>query len=143
MRVSPLYQQMIYARNTLKDQLSTIAGVGNITLAGYVDPNLRIWVDLKKLYNYDLISTDLVTAIQDEQIEQPAGRIESELTETNIRVLGEANSPANFGLIRINNRAAARTTIRSPSRPSQTLKKASLIFAPSRASMANVPSAWA
>src|SRR5262249_52228723 len=32
----PLYQQMIYARNTLKDQLSTIAGVGNITLAGYV-----------------------------------------------------------------------------------------------------------
>src|SRR5271154_2569447 len=32
----PLYQQMIYARNTLKDQLSTLAGVGSVTLAGYV-----------------------------------------------------------------------------------------------------------
>ncbi|MDB5037093.1 MAG: acriflavin resistance protein, partial [Bacteriovoracaceae bacterium] len=35
----PLYQQMIYARNTLKDQLSSISGVGDITLGGYVDPN--------------------------------------------------------------------------------------------------------
>ena len=33
----PLYQADDYARNTLKDQLSTIAGVGNITFAGYVD----------------------------------------------------------------------------------------------------------
>src|SRR6201996_2577998 len=37
-----LYKQMMYARNTLKDQLSTIDGVGNVTLAGYVDPNLRV-----------------------------------------------------------------------------------------------------
>src|SRR5580700_8136490 len=46
----PLYQQMIYARNTLKDQLSSIAGVGNVVLGGYVDPNLRVWIDEKKLY---------------------------------------------------------------------------------------------
>ena len=38
----PMYQQMMYARNTLKDQFSTIDGVGNITLGGYVDTNLRV-----------------------------------------------------------------------------------------------------
>jgi len=100
----PLYKQMIYARNTLKDQLSIISGVGNITFAGYVEPNLRVWIDRKKLYQYNLTSTDIWSAIQAEQIEQPAGRIESLLEETNIRVLGEAKSVEDFGKIRINTR---------------------------------------
>lgn len=100
----PLYKQMIYARNTIKDQLSTLSGVGNIAFAGYVDPNLRIWIDRKKLYHYDLTATDIWNAIQSEQIEQPAGRIESLLTETNIRVMGEARTAEEFGKIRLSTR---------------------------------------
>ena len=103
----PRYKQMMYARNTLKDQLSTLAGVGNITFAGYVDPNLRVWIDRKKLYKYNLTSTDILSAIQAEQIEQPAGRIESSMNETNIRVLGEAKTAEDFGKIRINTRNGA------------------------------------
>src|SRR5580700_2514674 len=59
----PLYQQMMYARNTLKDQLSTLDGVGSISLAGYVDPNLRVWLDRNKLYKYELTATDIFNAI--------------------------------------------------------------------------------
>jgi len=103
----PLYQQMIYARNTLKDQLSSLGGVGNIILGGYVDPNLRIWVDEKKMYQYELTSADILGAIQAEQIEQPAGRIENPLKEFNIRVLGEAKTAEDFGKIRINTRGGA------------------------------------
>jgi hydrophobe/amphiphile efflux-1 (HAE1) family protein len=110
----PLYQQMIYARNTLKDQLSTIAGVGDITLGGYVDPNLRVWIDPKKMYKYALTSSDITSAIQAEQIEQPAGRIEAPLNELNIRVLGEAHSPQDFGKIRINNRGGAANYLPIP-----------------------------
>ncbi len=100
----PVYQQMIYARNTLKDQLSTLNGVGNVTLAGYVEPNLRVWLDTKKLHNLELTATDVWNAIQAEQIEQPAGRIEAAKDEKNIRVLGEAKSVEEFGKIRINTR---------------------------------------
>ena len=100
----PAYQQMMYARNTLKDHLSTVAGVGNITFAGYVEPNLRVWVDRKKMYSYDLLSTDIIAAIQDEQIEQPAGRIEDPKKELNLRVLGESKNPVDFGKIRMNSR---------------------------------------
>lgn len=103
----PLYQQMIYARNTLKDQLSTIQGVGDVTLAGYVEPNLRVWMDANKMKHYELTSSDITTAIQAEQIEQPAGRIEAPKNEMNIRVLGEAYSPEDFGKIRINLRGGA------------------------------------
>ena len=103
----PVYQQMIYARNTLKDQLSTLEGVGAVTLAGYVDPNLRVWLDRDKLKKYDLTATDVFTAIQSEQNEQPAGRIEATKDEMNIRVLGEAKSEKDFGEIRINLRGGS------------------------------------
>ena len=100
----PLSELMIYARNTLKDQFSTLTGVGNVMLAGYVEPNLRVWIDTKKLKSFDLTSTDVWSAIQAEQVEQPAGRIESLKDEKNIRVLGEARSPEEFAKIRINTR---------------------------------------
>jgi hydrophobe/amphiphile efflux-1 (HAE1) family protein len=103
----PIYQQMIYARNTLKDQLSTIAGVGDIALGGYVDPNLRVWIDMKKLHQYQLTSTDILSSIQSEQIEQPAGRIEAAADEMNIRVLGEAHTVEDFAKIRINSRGGS------------------------------------
>jgi HAE1 family hydrophobic/amphiphilic exporter-1 len=100
----PLYQQMMYARNTLKDQLSTIAGVGDVVFRGYVDPNLRVWVDINKLNRYELTSTDIINSITAGQIEQPAGRIEGTDKEFNIRVLGEAKTPKEFGLIRLDSR---------------------------------------
>jgi hydrophobe/amphiphile efflux-1 (HAE1) family protein len=100
----PLYQQMMYARNTLKNQLSTLDGVGSVELAGYVDPNLRVWVDRTKLYSYELNASDVTNAIQSEQTEQPAGRIEAPKNEMNIRVLGETNSVTDFSALRINTR---------------------------------------
>ncbi len=102
-----LHDQMIYARNTLKNQFSTLDGVGSVVLAGYVDPNLRVWIDRSKLNSYELTSTDVVSAIQTEQTEQPAGRIEAPTNEMNVRVLGEANSPVDFSKIRINSRGGA------------------------------------
>jgi multidrug efflux pump subunit AcrB len=103
----PLYQQMMYARNTLKNQLSTLDGVGSITLAGYVDPNLRVWLDRNKLYHYELTATDIFNSIQQEQSEQPAGIIETPEKELNVRVLGEASTPEDFSKIRINSRGGA------------------------------------
>jgi HAE1 family hydrophobic/amphiphilic exporter-1 len=103
----PLYKQMIYARNTLKNQFSTLAGVGSVTFGGYVDPNLRVWLNEKKLRHYDLTANDVLTTIQNEQIEQPAGRIENPTRETNVRLQGEALTPEEFAKIRINSRGGA------------------------------------
>ena len=103
----PLYKQMIYARNTLKDQFSTLAGVGSITFGGYVDPNLRVWLSEKKLRQYSMTANDILTTITNEQIEEPAGRIENPKHETNVRLQGEALTPEEFGKIRINTRGGS------------------------------------
>ena len=97
--------QMIYARNFLYDQFSTVEGVGNISMGGYLDPSLRVWVDLDKLNFYNLTADDLVTAIKQEQIEYPAGQITGPLKDYNVRVMGETSSVEDFGKIMIGSRA--------------------------------------
>ncbi len=103
----PLYQQMIYARNTLKNQFSIIKGVGSVLFGGYVDPNLRVWLSEKKLYRYAFTAQDITASIEGEQLEEPAGRIENDKNEINVRLLGEALNPEQFGKIRINQRGGA------------------------------------
>ena len=103
---------MIYARNTLYDQFSTIPGVGNIALGGYVDPALRVWTDLDKLDKWNMTADDVVSAIQAEQIETPAGSIENKDNEYFLRVMGEAKSPEEFGKILINNRSGLGANFR-------------------------------
>src|ERR1019366_773429 len=48
----PLRDLMYYVSDHLKDQFAMVSGVGDITLGGYVDPNLRIWISGEKLKKY-------------------------------------------------------------------------------------------
>jgi HAE1 family hydrophobic/amphiphilic exporter-1 len=48
-KTMPLRDLMIYTRDHLKDQFSTVSGVGDIGLGGYLEPNMRIWVSEKAL----------------------------------------------------------------------------------------------
>jgi hydrophobe/amphiphile efflux-1 (HAE1) family protein len=78
------------ARYRVREKLQTIPGVGEITLAGYLERNVRVWVDADKLDRYGLTVSELIGALQREHVELPAGRIETEGREINVRVLGEA-----------------------------------------------------
>lgn len=107
-----LMDLMIYARNTLFNQFATVKGVGDIAMGGYVDPALRVWVDNNKLRQYELTSADVLNAVLSEQIEVPAGRIESQHKEYNVRLRGEAATAKDFGQIGINRRIAGKVSHR-------------------------------
>ncbi len=95
---------MRYVKDVLKDRFSAVEGVGEILLGGYVDPNLRVWVSGRELAKYELAVTDVLNAIQSEHSELPAGQISSGPKEYDVRTLGEARSPEEFGNIVINQR---------------------------------------
>ncbi|MDB5038748.1 MAG: acriflavin resistance protein, partial [Bacteriovoracaceae bacterium] len=107
-----LMDSMMYARNYLYDQFGTVPGVGDINLGGYVDPALRVWVDLDKMNKYELTADDILQAIETEHVEVPAGRIENSSHEWNVRLMGEAVNPTDFGKIRINKRSVLGTNYR-------------------------------
>jgi hydrophobe/amphiphile efflux-1 (HAE1) family protein len=79
-----------YVRYGLKEKLQTIPGIGEISLMGTLERNVRIWLDAAKLDERSLTVRDVISALQREHIELPAGRLETPGREVNVRVLGEA-----------------------------------------------------
>jgi hydrophobe/amphiphile efflux-1 (HAE1) family protein len=88
----PYPQQFLsdWARYRVKESLQTIPGVGEVTLGGYLERNVRIWVDAERLNEKNVTVTDVIAAVQRQHVELPAGRLETEGREINVRVLGEA-----------------------------------------------------
>ncbi|HUP47315.1 MAG TPA: efflux RND transporter permease subunit [Thermoanaerobaculia bacterium] len=88
----PYAPQMLadYARYRVKEKLQTVPGVGEIMLGGYLERNVRVWIDGDKLDQRRVTVTEVLRAIQSQHVELPAGRLETSGREINVRVLGEA-----------------------------------------------------
>ena len=95
---------MEFVDRQVKDRFKTIPGVGGIFLGGFLERSLRIWVDVDKLNQYELTVDDVVHAIQREHIEAPAGRLETDKTESPVRAMGEARTVEEFEKIVIHER---------------------------------------
>ena len=105
---------MRYVKDTLKDRFSSVSGVGEIALGGYVEPNLRVWVSGKQLDAHELVVTDVLNAIRREHSELPAGQISSGRKEYDVRTLGEAKNPKEFENITISQRGGQPIYTRIP-----------------------------
>ena len=81
-----------YARYRIREKLQTVPGVGEIMMGGYVDRNVRVWLDAQKMDQRGVTVQNVSQALTSEHIELPAGRIEAEGREIDVRVLGEALS---------------------------------------------------
>ena len=79
-----------YARYRVRERLQIVPGVGEITLGGALDRNVRVWIDADALDRYGLTVAEVVDALQREHVELPAGRVEAFGREINVRVFGEA-----------------------------------------------------
>ncbi len=100
----PLKDLMSYANDRVKNQFSTVAGVGDISMGGYRDPNLRIWVDDKALNSYELSVNDVINTIQTEHLETPAGQLQDGIRQLNVRTMGEAKTIPQFNDLLIDQR---------------------------------------
>ncbi len=89
----PYLQLSQYADKTLKQQLQTVSGVGNIEVAGLREREIRVWVKPKKLYARGLTTADVINAIRTNHLQLPGGRIEQPNKEYSIKVQGEYLTP--------------------------------------------------
>ncbi len=103
----PLKDLMTYVQDHLKEKFQTISGVGEVFLGGFLERNLRVWIDPQKLHQYQLTVQDVIDAIKSEHVEIPAGRIETKEKEYNVRAMGEARTPEEFADILISRRAGS------------------------------------
>jgi len=100
------------ARYAVKERLQTVPGVGEITLSGHRERNVRVWIDAAGLDARGLTAMDVVAAIGREHVDLPAGRIESVSRELNVRMHGEAIDLAEFRDLVVADRGSMQVRLR-------------------------------
>jgi HAE1 family hydrophobic/amphiphilic exporter-1 len=92
----PIHEIADFVDNHLKQSIETIPGCGGLMFGGLRQRSMRLWVDSERLHAYDLDMRDLANALRREHSEKPAGYLQSESTEINVRTLGEARQVEEF-----------------------------------------------
>jgi multidrug efflux pump len=85
-----------YAERNLLDRLSTAPGVARINISGGRRYSMRIWVDRQALAARQLTVADIEDALRRENVELPAGRIESKTREFSLRTLVGLDTEEDF-----------------------------------------------
>ncbi len=75
-----------YAERYVSDRLSAIEGVARVFVGGGQRYAMRIWLDREALAARGLAVSDIEAALRRENVELPAGRIESESRDFTLRV---------------------------------------------------------
>ena len=85
-----------YAENVLQEGLQTIPGVSSINIQGQRQYAMRLWIDPIKLSALGLAAVDIRNALNNENVELPAGKIEGNNTELTVRALGKMSTEKEF-----------------------------------------------
>ena len=97
MEISEIADKMV------KDPLQTIEGVANVMLFGDRRFAMRIWLDPARMAAFQVIPQDIESALSNQNVEIPAGRIESAQREFSVLSKTDLNSIEQFENIIIRN----------------------------------------
>jgi HAE1 family hydrophobic/amphiphilic exporter-1 len=84
------------AEKTIKKRLETVSGVGQVTLVGLARREIQVFLDRDKLKAYGLTYSQVAQALQRENLDVPAGKLEQGREEPLVRVAGKLRSVEAF-----------------------------------------------
>ncbi|MEN0058590.1 MAG: efflux RND transporter permease subunit [Bdellovibrio sp.] len=105
---APLRNMLNWTENYLLDQIRFLPGVGEVSIGGFSERNLRVWIDMKKLAALYLTVSDVVDALGTQHLESAAGQFTEKERELRVRWLGEATDVREVGNIQILRRGGQR-----------------------------------
>ena len=88
-----------YADKTLRRQLESVSGVGQVVVVGGRSRQVNISLDPGRLRAYNLTVTDVSRALQTQNAEIPGGRVEQGASSMTLRTRGRVASVEGFGEI--------------------------------------------
>jgi len=88
-----------YADRYVVDRLSALDGVARVQLSGAQRYAMRIWLDRDAMAARGVTASDVEQALRNENVELPAGRIESETRDFTLRVERGYREPEQFAQI--------------------------------------------
>ncbi len=86
-----------FADKTLRRQLESVSGVGQVVVVGGRSRQVNVTLDAGRLQAYNLTVTDVSRALQAQNTEVPGGRVEQGATAMTLRTRGRVQSVQEFG----------------------------------------------
>ncbi|HEY6046904.1 MAG TPA: efflux RND transporter permease subunit, partial [Pyrinomonadaceae bacterium] len=84
------------ADKQIKRLIESIDGVGNVEIVGGRLREVEVWVDPDKMRAFNITAADVATAVKQQNMELPGGRIEAGQREFTVRTMGRIPDPAQF-----------------------------------------------
>jgi hydrophobe/amphiphile efflux-1 (HAE1) family protein len=103
-KLDPLFISNYVTINAL-DRLQRTPGVGDAQLFGRLDYSMRVWFDMNRLISLNLAPSDIIAAIQQQNVQAAVGRIGARPTsdatqfQINVQTQGRLVTPEQFGNI--------------------------------------------
>jgi multidrug efflux pump len=94
-RYSPL-DVTDFADRVVKDRLATLPGVSDVRIFGERRYAMRLWLDPARMAAYKVATTDVEDALRRQNVEIPAGRIESQAREFTVLSETDLRTPEQF-----------------------------------------------
>jgi multidrug efflux pump len=105
-----------YATRNIRPRLQTLPGAADVRVFGERRPSMRVWLDRGKLASYRLTPQDVEDAIRRQNVEIPAGRIESRAREFAVLSQTDLATPEQFGAAMIRDANGIQVRIRDVAR---------------------------
>lgn len=103
----------------VKPRLQTVPGVADVLVRGDRTYSMRVWLDPDKLAAYRLTVQDVEDALRRQNLEVPAGRIESRQREFSVTAQTDLTTPTQFADIALKNAVGYVVRLREVARIEQ------------------------
>ena len=103
----------------VKPRLQTVPGVADVQINGDRKYAMRIWLDADRLAAYRLTVQDVEDALRKQNLEVPAGRIESRQREFNVTARTDLNTEAQFADVALKQASGFTVRLRDVARIEQ------------------------
>lgn len=112
----PLPELTTLADETVRRKLESVTGVGEVRLTGGLEKEIRVHLDPVRMQAVGVAVPEVMAALQRQNVEVPAGRLERGNTERLVRVMGRITDPAQFGDIFVADRGGRPIRLRDVAR---------------------------
>jgi HAE1 family hydrophobic/amphiphilic exporter-1 len=107
----PLREITEFADKSLRRQIESINGVGQVSLVGGRERQVNIWLDPEKLEAHELTVSAAVRALQAQNLQVPGGAVEQVGRDVTLRTRGRVAKVEAFNNVVLANRNGHSTTL--------------------------------
>ena len=100
------------AKNTVKERIESLNGVGQVQIIGGRERQINVWVDPDKMRSLNITPVEVTAALRVQNLEFPGGRLDEGAREINVRTLGKIRQAEDFQNVVVANRGGYEVKVK-------------------------------